>query len=634
MSRESRCLSRWWGPLLAVVIAVLGCKDVDKYKPPEVARNDGSADGRGGAGGGGGSGAGTGGNTGSVGPAVPDSNEPSPSVDAPVTADGPADTAPPDPTCVANVPCTEGIGPCRQGATTCASPTSTPVCADVGADDKRGGCTGTNVCLGGACVAACATSVPCTDGIKPCRKGATTCATPTSPAACADVGADDSKGGCPGGNVCSNGLCVPPCAPNVPCTQGVSACHRGTTSCASPTAQAVCNSVVDDSKGGCPGGNVCSNGSCVTRCTPNVPCSQGVSACHRGTTSCASPTAQAVCNSVVDDSKGGCPGGNMCMGGNCVAPPPVTCSGQPIGAGRCVGTVHQTCGGNGQWAPDNSTQCKRADGGQCSTGSDCTSGNCVTGICCDSPCTGKCTSCAGTDTGGANGNCRPVSAGSDPRNQCAASNESTCGTDGSCDGAGDCRLHGTNVVCAQATCAGGSATPARRCNGNGSCAGASPVSCGAFPCAGSMCARECPSGQSPEGGRCVKPLGATCGSGTECGSGNCVDGRCCSQSSCPTCQNCGSSGTCGPIKYAEDSGCSGDRICLEGRCESCGNATGGPCCKNNTCAPGRYCTPRADDASLMACQCGDRGRLCCSFGDVICWDTEVAACPASGNCPQ
>jgi hypothetical protein len=529
MILESR-LVRGLGPLLALVIVGLGCKDVDQYKPPQVERNDGSADGRGGAGGSGGAGSGTGGNIGSTGPTVPDSNEPYPTVDAPVTADVPADTGPPDPTCTANLPCTEGIGPCRQGATSCASPTSAPVCADVGADDKRGGCTGTNVCLGGACVAACATSVPCTDGIKPCRKGATTCATPTSPAGCADVGADDSKGGCAGGNVCSNGICVAPCAPNVPCTQGLGPCRKGVTSCASPSAQAVCT------------------------------------------------------DAGADDSRGGCTGGNMCKGGTCVAPPPVTCDGQPVGAGRCSGTVHQTCGSNGQWAPDNSTQCKRADGGQCSTGSDCTSGNCSAGICCDSPCTGKCTSCSGADTGRANGNCSPVRAGSDPRNQCADSNESTCGTDGACDGAGECRLHGTSVVCAAARCSNGSSTAARRCNGQGACSPASPTSCGPYPClSNGTCANDCATGFVLQGNACV-----ACGK----------DGQ-------PCCKG----DRCGEFVHCR--AYNGDPK----RCYSCGDAANN-CCEEKGCRRGQ-------------------DLFCISVGTTTCWpcSEDPDRCAAAGG-PQ
>ena len=540
--------------LLAVAATGISCKSPQPLDPAALSRADGGGDARrdGPAGGNGGSGgvpgqSGNGGNGGGEG-VLPDAGT-NPGSDAVVVGDAPVD-GPPDPTCVANVPCTQGIAPCRQGATTCATPTSQAVCTDVGADDTRGGCTGGNVCQGGACRPPCATSVPCTEGIKPCRKGATTCATPTSPAACADVGADDSKGGCTGGQVCSNGSCVAPCAPNQPCSEGIGACHRGTTSCASPSSRPACNPVVDDSRGGCTGGNICRSGACV-------------------------------------------------------APPPVTCDGQPIGAGRCSGTTHQTCGANGQWANDNSAECKRADGGQCSTGSDCKSGNCASGICCDSACTGKCMSCTGADTGRANGNCAPVRAGADPRNQCASTSESSCGTDGACDGAGECRFHATSVVCAGATCSGGSATPARRCTGRGSCAPASgATSCGEFPCgANGQCATSCPNGQVPQGGKCVTPCtnpGAACNTNNPCTTGTIV---------CT-----GNGPVCQPKNKPDYVVCGNFFMCLNGACKHCGG-------RDELC-----CSTDMDDLCVsrdLTCDnsvggsrcrpCGGNGQWCCGF---------------------
>jgi hypothetical protein len=162
------------------------------------------------------------------------------------------------------VSCTQGIGPCRKGATTCATPSSAPGCADVGVDDERGGCGGGNVCKAGACVTPCQGGVACTQGIKACHKGATFCATPTSDPVCNDSGVDDSKANCASGQVCKNGDCVAPCQGGVACTQGIPACHKGATFCATPTSAPVCNdSGVDDSKGGCSGGQVCSGGQCV-----------------------------------------------------------------------------------------------------------------------------------------------------------------------------------------------------------------------------------------------------------------------------------------------------------------------------------------------------------------------------------
>src|SRR5687767_6948373 len=118
------------------------------------------------------------------------------------------------------------------GPTTCATATSGPVCADVGADDSRGGCPGENICSNGSCVVPCKAGVACTQGLGPCRRGVTTCASPTAQPGCADSAADDSRGGCSGGDVCSGGRCVAPCTPgtcgtNNNCTSGYRQCPSG-----------------------------------------------------------------------------------------------------------------------------------------------------------------------------------------------------------------------------------------------------------------------------------------------------------------------------------------------------------------------------------------------------------------------
>jgi hypothetical protein len=317
-----------------------------------------------------------------------------------------------------------------------------------------------------------------------------------------------------------------------------------------------------------------SDPSAAPTCTSGVPCSEGISPCRRGATTCATPTSPSVCADVgIDDSKGQCPGGTMCSNGSCVTPPPMTCTGQPIGSGRCNGTRHQTCGATGQWVDDNSPECKRADGGQCSTGSDCRSGNCARGVCCDSPCTGRCASCSAAETGGTNGNCAPVRAGTDPLNQCAVTPEASCGTDGACDGSGECRLRGTSVVCVQATCSNGTATPARQCNGQGTCASASgSTSCAPFPCGSNgQCATSCADRQNLIGGQCVR-----CGSeGDPC----CDMGNPCAGDGSPQtpgelicnmatikCQQCGRDGSacCGSQRTGPQGGATASGACESG----------------------------------------------------------------------
>lgn len=437
-----RCARVSTSLFLLAVVAFAGCKD--PREDVALARADASPDGRRGGAGGTASGSpGTGGNGGPVGPAAGGDADVtgqggSGAVDAPAVDGGTDATLEPGATCVPNQPCTAGIGPCRQGSSTCATPTSAPGCADVGADDNKGGCTGLDVCNGGKCAAACAGSVPCTDGIKPCRKGATTCATPTSPSACADVGADDTKGGCAGGDVCSNGSCVAPCQSGVACTQGLGPCRKGVTTCASATAQPGCaDSGADDSRGGCSNGNVCSNGSCIPPCNPgscgtNNDCTSGQRQCPSGQCvqtprnncgnqgekvgSCSNNACQYRCPSGQDDVGGNrcCPRGQVLMGGQCKTPCQNTCNSE--GATGCSGSQQATC-------QRDSMGCLKLTGASaCPSGQTCQGG--ATGSCkCSNTCNNlgqtrcqngqvqKCQPVAGCNTFAPNGDCAGTGCG-------------------------------------------------------------------------------------------------------------------------------------------------------------------------------------------------------------------------------
>ena len=138
-----------------------------------------------------------------------------------------------------------------------------------------------------------------------------------------------------------------------------------------------------------------------------------------------------------------------------------TCSGSTVtlGAalrrrGNCVAGASQSCtpyacGGRAASRPARRAPTARAETSARRTaaessrsarparaGSDCASGICAQGACCQTACTGPCMSCALTGTAGT---CSTVPAGSDPLGQCADQGAPTCGTDGTCDGAGGCR---------------------------------------------------------------------------------------------------------------------------------------------------------------------------------------------------
>ena len=205
-------------------------------------------------------------------------------------------------------------------------------------------------------------------------------------------------------------------------------------------------------------------------------------------------------------------------------------SGTGCGPGSCSGqtfTPSKTCNGTGTCAPSGSNvdcgvsacstdgcktmctvdsdcattsycnatgqQCaaKKSNGGTCTLAKECTSGACVEGVCCNTSCAGRCLSCLGTRTGGADGTCSYSKAGTDPDNECDMMDPTTCAQDGTCDGAGQCAKWSNSTVCAAGMCSAGSHTPQRLCSA-GVCAAAVPVNCGAAACdAASGCRTTC-----------------------------------------------------------------------------------------------------------------------------------------------
>ena len=112
----------------------------------------------------------------------------------------------------------------------------------------------------------------------------------------------------------------------------------------------------------------------------------------------------------------------------------------------------------------------------CLGGGECPSGFCVDGVCCESECVTPCMACsAAAMGGGADGVCELVTAGLDPHDDCEDQGAATCGTDGTCDGAGQCALYAAGAVCVPSSCDGQLFfTPAHVCDGAGTCLDAGP----------------------------------------------------------------------------------------------------------------------------------------------------------------
>ena len=143
---------------------------------------------------------------------------------------------------------------------------------------------------------------------------------------------------------------------------------------------------------------------------------------------------------------------------------------------------------------------------------------------------------------GSVGTCSPIAPGAPPlvAAQCPAAAASTCGNDGTCDGAGACRKHVSGTQCAAPMCSSATiALSARTCNGAGVCGAATSSPCGKYTCdttAGACrtscttAATDCVAPNICNANICtLKPTGAACTTAGECDSNFCAQGFCCNQ---------------------------------------------------------------------------------------------------------
>jgi hypothetical protein len=138
----------------------------------------------------------------------------------------------------------------------------------------------------------------------------------------------------------------------------------------------------------------------------------------------------------------------------------------------------------------------------CTKGSDCSTGTCVEGVCCDTPCTDVCHSCALT---GSIGKCTLEPLGVDLKHECGPGRSclGTCGGDGTCVGAT------TGTQCETSRCTGASTGvgPAVCASAGGACQldQVAPFDCAPYVCepAFGACRSACTSSdQCAQGGFC------------------------------------------------------------------------------------------------------------------------------------
>ncbi|HEY0715555.1 MAG TPA: PA14 domain-containing protein [Polyangia bacterium] len=290
---------------------------------------------------------------------------------------------------------------------------------------------------------------------------------------------------CTGADECLSGFCVD----GVCC---LSDCDGICRSCKLPGKLGICSDVEN---GADPEGE-CAEQAAST-CGTDGTC-DGLGACRRyqAGTICAG----ASCADGMETSARTCDGKGVCGAPATRACAPYGCAGNAC-ALSCTATT--PCKSP---AICNAGSCGlKTNGAACTANTECVSGICAQGACCASACSATCKSC---NLPGSAGTCTNVPAGADPVNSCQDQGGGSCGLDGFCNGSGACRFYVMGTSCALASCSNGSFTPARTCNGSGTCSGPASVSCGKYQCGSASCRTTCRSN-------------AECAGAMVCGGGAC-----------------------------------------------------------------------------------------------------------------
>ncbi len=541
-------------------------------------------------------------------------------------------------------------------------------CTDAGQSScgTDGVCNGAGACrlyaAGSACTAAsCAagieTKVGSCNGLGVCQSGATAACAPfqCGPSSCKTSCAGD--GDCTTGNWCNGGTCAPRLAAGTVCSVS-NQCQSGFCAdgfCCNTTCLGSCQACSAAKKGGGADG-VCGNIGAGS--DPEGECAdQGIASCGSdgqcdGSGACRKYGAGTVCTvasctSGVQTAAGTCNGTGSCIAGASSACAPFVC-----GSAACKTTCSVDADCTSGFCSGGQCSGKVGNGGACSAASQCASGSCVDAVCCDTGCTGLCQACTAAKKGaGSDGVCGAISVSIDPDNECSAQAPSSCGTDGTCNGAGSCRLHVVGTSCGAGACSGGAQTAGSTCTGTGACVVGSSTPCAPYTCGGATCKTtcsvdsDCAGGSFCSGGVCVavKSAGGSCTKAEQCASSFCVDGVCCNSACSATCQACiaakkgaGTDGTCGSIS----SGADPDSECTEQSASSCGTTgvcDGGGACQRygaNTTCSSASCSG-GSQTSAGTCNgsgsCNAGGTSSCGLyqcGPNAC----LASCSADANC--
>jgi hypothetical protein len=575
--------------------------------------------------------------------------------------------------------CAEGVccnSACADACYTCAASGSVGTCvaAEVGSN-PRGACKDDGA-------ASCGYTGQC-DGAGACQKYSlgTICQQPgCTSAMLMTAGRCDGTGTCTGAasTTCApfqcdtNGQCRTTCASDEDCIAPNTCNSQG--SCGKKPVGATCGNDVECNSGSCAQGVCCSTacaGTCKSCALPssagtctNVPANQdplmqctdegamtcggdgtcdGMGACHKYNSGTVCGTDS--CTAGVGTLAGRCGTNATCLAGTQVSCSPYVC-----GATACLTKCATNTDCATGYVCTNTICTKKPNGATCAAGSECTSGQCYQGVCCNVACGGTCQACNLTAT---MGTCTSIAAGMPPTpaSQCVASDKSTCGNDGFCDGRGACRQWSAGTTCATATCTGSTLTSARTCDGSGLCRPASTSMCDPFLCATNNSCRidcatsaDCATPNICMNNSCGKlPPGASCIMASQCNSGFCEQGVCCNTACQGTCKSCaayGSAGTCAnvpsgqlptPASQCVDGGastCGSDGTCDgNGACRKyvSGTVCAGASCSGTTYSAPRTCTGTGTCSAATTSSCNEYQ---CDTTNKVCKTT----CTADADC--
>src|SRR5665213_289425 len=267
------------------------------------------------------------------------------------------------------------------------------------------------------------------------------------------------------------------------------------------------------------------------------------------------------------------------------------------------GATHVDGGTDGSHDACGSSGAKQAAGGAVVCNGQCQSGFCVDGVCCSSACTGGCQTCAAS---GSLGTCTKRTSGAMPRSpsDCPVQPVATCGTDGTCDGAGACHKY-FGSVCIAGTCSGSAVVGAYACDGTGQCKPGVTTLCQPYACDSSKnaCFMSCTANNQCSAqvcdfatGSCGKSgPGGHCSGNDDWISGFCSDDVCCNvacQGACVACNLSGRRGTCWPIAAGVPD--------PRGSCKDTG---AGSCGHDGTCDGVGGCANYVQDVECLAPTC-------------------------------